>query len=189
MIATWSNKIEILKGNEERNMVCTRKYFPWLCAGMDLDWRDNVLIRSEDFCKGFSFSQRQIQQEQTCFILTRTIHIYMGPQKKRGGWKRGKFHPVRCWACLISINSFSVQLLRPATFWGTLEIFSSMLLFVPICPGELALYLYHIYAFECINQFLVPCVCLTILSAQSHESPEGGNASHTQNMYSENIQS
>ena len=114
---------------------------------------------------------------------------HVGPQKKRGGCKRGKFHPVRCWACLISINSFSVQLLRPATFWGTLEIFSSMLLFVPICPGELALYLYYIYAFECINQFLVPCVCLTILSAQSHESPEGGNASHTQNMYSENIQS
>ena len=31
----WFSKT--LKLDEERFMVCTRKYFPWLCAGMDLD--------------------------------------------------------------------------------------------------------------------------------------------------------
>ena len=120
-------------------MVCRRKYFPWLCAGMDLDWRDNVLIRSEDFCKGFSFFLRQIQQEETCFRLT----IHMWDLRRREEGEKGenfiRLDVGRVWLALIFFCS--VQLLRLATFWGTLEIFSSMLLFVPICPGELALYL------------------------------------------------
>ena len=38
---------------EEGTKMCMRKYFPWMCAVMDLDWKDNLLIGS--FAKDFSF--------------------------------------------------------------------------------------------------------------------------------------